>query len=366
MSTREAYWQDASPYPGKTEDDGVLACRDHLAEVLACLRAQSWHYHTAHWQTVGAPAYANHLLYERLYKSVQDEIDTMAEKMVGYFGVTAVDPIDVLTKMARYQGAWKDYANCLIERSRFAERVLQDRLKKSYDEIKAEGRLTLGLDDFLMAVANNHESHTYLLQQLLVDVDKLNESYGAMGQTPYKGMTTPDKTATPHGGWGGEMSPIEKTWGGFSSFRPIRRGENDDEDFDVEDVAQGVDVELEDVSDPDLALEIALGHLASDPTFYRRLAVEPVAPSAEHIFNDNPMKYEVQQFARSEALSNLGNEPGTPPTPVEIKDQPGGKAYSTLNRLVVDSEDPEGKKSDPVDDHPPLSDFKDWTTVREK
>jgi hypothetical protein len=45
--------------------------------------------------------------------------------------------------------------------------MLQDLLKNQYELMKAEGSLTLGLDDFLMNVANNHETNQYLLKQTL-------------------------------------------------------------------------------------------------------------------------------------------------------------------------------------------------------
>lgn len=87
-----------------------------------------------------------------------------------------------------------------------------------------------------------------------------------------------------------------------------------------------------------------------------------VAPSAEHFFFHNPELREVRQFNRSEAVSNI---PGVatkavkdsdspdrtvsearseakkaPPIPTKIDTQPGGKQFSTLNRYVVETEQP--------------------------
>ena len=44
----------------------------------------------------------------------------------------------------------------------------------------------------------------------------------------------------------------------------------------------------------------------------------------------------------AEAVAEAGD---SPPTPVEIKDGVGGAALSTLNRLVVESEDPDAAKA---------------------
>lgn len=91
-------------------------------------------------------------------------------------------------------------------------------------------------------------------------------------------------------------------------------------------------------------------------------APKPAAPSAEHRFFDNPEKREVRQFAETDALSNL---PATavkavkefedadrtvteakqeakkaPPPPTKIEKKPGGKQFSTLNRFIVETEQP--------------------------
>ena len=93
-----------------------------------------------------------------------------------------------------------------------------------------------------------------------------------------------------------------------------------------------------------------------------RLA-EKQAPSAENAFFDNPLTKSVREFAESEALSNdpqvasksveeadctqVVQKPTdakkdallAPPPPSEIKEKPGGKEFSTLNQLVVETEE---------------------------
>jgi hypothetical protein len=81
---------------------------------------------------------------------------------------------------------------------------------------------------------------------------------------------------------------------------------------------------------------------------------------AGHFF-DNPEKREVREFAESGAISNSPEvamgaaEEGSvdetpamaardaeeaPPTPEEIAQEPGGQAVSTLNRFLVQTEEP--------------------------
>ncbi len=103
---------------------------------------------------------------------------------------------------------------------------------------------------------------------------------------------------------------------------------------------------------------------------------------AKDVFFDNPLHKSVKELAESKALSN---EPDTakhsiemsdnpdrtkdeakkesleaPPPPSEIKSKPGGKEFSTLNQLVIDTEEkvkglPKGFEDAPkVDPKEPL------------
>lgn len=129
-----------------------------LQEILAILRAQAWMYQTLHWQTKGSNFYGNHLLYERLYNSVNEEIDILAEKLVGYFGEISVDSQDSMEKTSKWL---KEWSNDPLD----SEKSLQQFLSTSYEIMKTKKELTLGLDDFIMGLANSHETNLYLLGQ---------------------------------------------------------------------------------------------------------------------------------------------------------------------------------------------------------
>lgn len=83
------------------------------------------------------------------------------------------------------------------------------------------------------------------------------------------------------------------------------------------------------------------------------------AASEESAFFDNPLTKNVREFAESEAISNdlevaqnATHDVGpkspllmrseaivAPPTPSEIKKKPGGSEFSTLNQLVIKTEE---------------------------
>lgn len=143
---------------------------DQLQWLLSCLRAQYWSYQQSHWQTSGVAAYGDHLLFERLYQSVVDQTDTLAEKMVGMYGPFAVDGLDLGAKFEFWIRQWSAVPDH-HDRGLFSESCFQDCCSKTYQLLKAEFAISLGMDDFLMSMASAHETNQYLLGQVVRDSD---------------------------------------------------------------------------------------------------------------------------------------------------------------------------------------------------
>ena len=141
----------------------------HLKFLLATLRAAQMVHQTGHWRVRGKTYYGDHLLLERLYNSVDEEIDKLAEKMVEKYGE---DSVDIHEQIDHMHTVIKGIAkiSCNFRRAQAVEKMLQKLFKMSYDKLKETGELTLGMDDFLMASANNHETNCYLLGQRLKEV----------------------------------------------------------------------------------------------------------------------------------------------------------------------------------------------------
>lgn len=135
-----------------------------LQEVLGLLRGQYWNYWTTHWQVKGPNYYGNHLLFQRLYEGMQEEVDSLAEKIVGYFGSEEVENSVIMEKMHHWFDEWNKI-NDPFERAIRSEHDMQSAFKVAYDKLKNMEDISLGLDDFLMATANAHETNLYLLQQ---------------------------------------------------------------------------------------------------------------------------------------------------------------------------------------------------------
>lgn len=324
--TRKAFFE------GDPQQAAVVL--DHLCGLLACLRALQLSYHTSHWQVRGASFYGDHLLFQRLYDGddesdpLGDQIDTLAEKVVGYFGSEAVSLSDQMQRMASYTDRWS-LIGCPHERGLQAERDVQDLLSRAYESIKEADAMTLGLDDFLMATANQHEVNTYLIQQVKDD--------------------RPNKTAKARLPSGLEVRVKDHRGDDAGVWTTQDFKDNHSPDHEVTRAVSG--------------LKRGQTWKSSDGWTFTRIASG--APTAEGDFYKDPRKSEVREFGETGALSNIPKvvenaeitddlpvevakaeiegAREAPPTPVEIAKKPGGDAVSTLNRFVVDTSDPAAK-----------------------
>ena len=140
-----------------------------LQLLLVGLRSAHWSHWTSHWQVKGSSFYGDHQLMERLYTGLVEEIDTLAEKIVCFYGYDAVHPVDQAQAMANLMLpiVEKHSKNDPLERAYFVEDSLQLFFKAAYRYLKESDFLTLGLDDYIMSVANSHETNLYLLKQRL-------------------------------------------------------------------------------------------------------------------------------------------------------------------------------------------------------
>jgi DNA-binding ferritin-like protein len=137
-----------------------------LVALLAILRAQYWMYQTSHWQAKGSNFYGTHLLFERLYKSVEEQTDVLAEKIVALFGPEYVDQLPSIEKSKYWISKWSEVSD-LHKRGLQSEEDFMTKARSAYGGLKETKQLTLGLDDFLMAACNDHETNVYLLKQVI-------------------------------------------------------------------------------------------------------------------------------------------------------------------------------------------------------
>ena len=143
-----------------------------LQNFFAILFLNSTFSQTAHWTAKGTPSYADHLLYERLYKENSEELDQYIEQFIPVGGEQITNPLALfqlsakkIEKLIQFEGepTPEDLAKAALR----CEGFLLANLKKLYNTLKESKKLSMGADDLLMGMYQTHESHTYLLKQRL-------------------------------------------------------------------------------------------------------------------------------------------------------------------------------------------------------
>lgn len=141
------------------------SCKTKLQNLLAMLRATQIVHHTAHWQTKGPSFVGDHSLFAELYGAIDDEYDTLAEKMVAMYGIEIVDMVDQLTRISTVAKRARESDRDLMRRSLNIEEGLQTVLEAVRDGLRSEKELSMGMDNFLQGIADSHESAIYKLKQ---------------------------------------------------------------------------------------------------------------------------------------------------------------------------------------------------------
>jgi DNA-binding ferritin-like protein len=159
---------ESTSHMGHGGESGMLA--EELAYNIAWLRTLSIWFQHAHWSTSGKTSYGDHLLYERIYNEITEEIDALAEKAVGFCGPQSVDThahSKLLAEMVcAYPSPSRANEATMIASAGLA--MISDYIEtvnETYKTLKDMGKLSMGLDDYLMALVSKLENNAYLLKQ---------------------------------------------------------------------------------------------------------------------------------------------------------------------------------------------------------
>lgn len=143
---------------------GVKYCE--LAVLLSVTRALAQLHQTHHWQAGGETYYGDHLLFDRLYNDVNEEIDQIAERLVGVASPDLVDAGTVAAQVERVlREAFKPGGQDPTSTSLYAEEMYLEMLASVSTSLDEQDLLSYGTDDLLAGIADKHEEHTYLLKR---------------------------------------------------------------------------------------------------------------------------------------------------------------------------------------------------------
>lgn len=146
-----------------------------LSSILAMLKGLSHIHQTHHWQSSGPSFYGDHLMFQRLYEATSKEIDGIAEKAVG---LCCEDTVNAHMQMKLMTSFVNDVYSCgvkfqngnqkaLIILSLKAEKMFLNCVCSILKQLQQEEIYTIGLENFIQGIVDNHESSVYLLKQRL-------------------------------------------------------------------------------------------------------------------------------------------------------------------------------------------------------
>jgi len=134
---------------------------------VASLKAMSLIHQQNHWTTKGDDFYGDHLLFERIYDSALEDLDTAAEKFIGVFGEECLDYSMQTELLNKVLVKYKNLSKSPLEMSLKMEKDFIKLSEDTYNCFEEEDKLTLGIDDMIMSIASQREESVYLIQQAL-------------------------------------------------------------------------------------------------------------------------------------------------------------------------------------------------------
>jgi hypothetical protein len=130
----------------------------------------SW-FHAAHHVTRGTGFSGDHaLLYSDIYQALEDNLDGTIEKTIGLTGDAGVaDPAAILKGACDILSDYRSPVGLgATEIALHGLKIEKDFVRLTeilFRGLEATGSLSLGLNDFFAATANQHETFVYKLQQ---------------------------------------------------------------------------------------------------------------------------------------------------------------------------------------------------------
>lgn len=166
----------------KVEDSNVLNNQFNedsnlysaLESILFNIKAMEVWFHGAHHVTGGIGFAGDHInLYSKIYEDISDDFDSAVEKAVGLLNEDIACPKSIMSGankiIASFETPCGKSSNDI---AKIGLEIISDyifSLTEIYNSLKDSESLTLGLDDFIMSMANDYEEILYLLKQRALD-----------------------------------------------------------------------------------------------------------------------------------------------------------------------------------------------------
>lgn len=149
----------------------ISLLKTRFQQYICMLRAMHLWFHGAHHCVGGTGFAGDHVnLYGKIYSEIEDSVDSAIEKAVGLTNCEEMAcPVAISAGVCKVLGKYPSPVNlgnlAIASTGLQIERDYQEMAECMFKELEDAGQLPLGLNDFLAAAANAHDTYVYLLQQ---------------------------------------------------------------------------------------------------------------------------------------------------------------------------------------------------------
>jgi DNA-binding ferritin-like protein len=134
-----------------------------MQELIYIIQALNVFYRSAHWRSKGVNFYQDHLLFERLYSKLDDEVDSLVELLIATSGDDSfASPQLFNQRVQRYIPVGKATAQENLQSALQTETELLAAIQ-AINESEAQA----GIYNQIATIADNHTRNLYLIKQAL-------------------------------------------------------------------------------------------------------------------------------------------------------------------------------------------------------
>jgi len=173
-STKTPFLNELKEVDTSEYKDASVSLESSLSKMIFHVKAMEIWFHGAHHVTGGIGFAGDHVnLYSKIYEDISEDYDAVAEKAIGLANENLACPIAVSSGankiISLFESPCGKNSNEIAKIGFDIISKYLDELDEIYLELKESNLLTLGLDDFIMSMANDYEEILYLLKQRISD-----------------------------------------------------------------------------------------------------------------------------------------------------------------------------------------------------
>lgn len=145
----------------------------HLCMLVATLEAARKSHHTAHWAVKGPTFFSDHKMFEELYSSLDDQIDSVGERAVLLGFDEILSAPDVAAKSKEFLSQWEEEHKDLFDRALAVETLISwcvKHCRTAIAEEEDENGIYAGLDNLLIGIADERAKYLgWLTRRVMKD-----------------------------------------------------------------------------------------------------------------------------------------------------------------------------------------------------